>query len=404
MPANDFISFADARAILAAVASRYPALYCESFTLRVHRNLAASLMNYQRVCLEALGYTLPREVVTTDELEHRLAPVYERLRLPHGRLELMTGIRERRFFQAGTLPGQVSLTSCEQAIQAAEMERHHIGALVHGSVCRDYLEPATACSVHHGLDLTPDCLIYDVSNACLGILTGMIQVANMIELGQIRAGLVVGTESGRQLVENTIERLNADESLNRQNIKNLIASLTIGSASVAVLLCDEELSRTKNKFTTATALANTEHHDLCQSAGMETFMHTDSEQLMKEGVATGAETFARFLTQSGWQRDAISKTICHQVGVAHRKLLFEALGLDTKLDFSTFETLGNTGAAALPVTLTLAAEAKHIERGDKVALLGIGSGINCQMLGVEWQETRVRGGIEAAVTEDAPLI
>lgn len=355
-------------------------------------------MNYRRVCLEALGYTLPREVVTTDELEHRLAPVYERLRLPHGRLELMTGIRERRFFQADTLPGQVSLTSGEHAIQAAGIERHHLGALVHGSVCRDYLEPATACSVHQGLGLTQECLIYDVSNACLGILTGMIQVANMIELGQIRAGLVVGTESGRQLVENTIQRLNEDHSLNRQNIKNLIASLTIGSGSVAVLLCDEELSRTKNRLATATVLANTAHHDLCRSAGMETFMHTDSEQLMKAGVATGAETFARFLAQAGWQRDHIDKTICHQVGVAHRKLLFEALGLDTSLDYSTFETLGNTGAAALPLTLALAATTGHIQQGDRVAMLGIGSGINCQMLGVEWQESLVRGGIEAVVS------
>ena len=92
-------------------------------------------------------------------------------------------------------------------------------------------------------------MIYDVSNACLGLLTGMIQVANMIELGQIRAGVVVGTECGRELVENTIARLNADESLTRDSIKNSIASLTIGSASVAIVLCDEELSQTGNRLT-----------------------------------------------------------------------------------------------------------------------------------------------------------
>jgi acyl-CoA:acyl-CoA alkyltransferase len=333
-------------------------------------------------------------------LEHHLAPLYNRLGLPHGRLELMTGIRERRFYQTGTLPGQVSLSSCEQALQAADIERQLIGALVHGSVCRDFLEPATACSVHHDLGLIPDCLIYDVSNACLGILTGVIQVANMIELGQIRAGLVVGTESGRQLVENTVERLNGDLSLTRRNIKHLIASLTIGSGSVAILLCDEDLSHTKNRLISATVLANTEHHKLCRSAGMDAFMHTDSEQLMREGVATGVETFTRFLSQAGWRREDISKTICHQVGVAHRKLLFESFNLDTALDCSTFEVLGNTGAAALPLTLALAAEAGHIQVNDRVALLGIGSGINCQMLAVEWHESQVRGGTEAAITED----
>lgn len=353
-------------------------------------------MNYRRVCLEALGYTLPREVVTTDALERQLEPVYERLKLPHGRLELMTGIRERRFFQPGTLPGQVSISSGEQAIKAAGIDRSQIGALIHGSVCRDYLEPATACGVHQDLDLPEDCLIFDTSNACLGILTGMIQVANMIELGHIRAGLVVGTEDGRELVENTVKRLNSDMTLNRQTIKYLVASLTIGSASVAILLCEEELSRTKNRLMTATVMANTKHNELCRSTGMDVFMQTDSEQLMKEGVATGAATFKRFLDQAGWSRDMIDRTICHQVGVAHRKLLFEALGLDTALDYSTFETLGNTGAAALPITLALAAEAGHIEPGNRVALLGIGSGINCQMLSVEWRETLVSGIVDAA--------
>src|SRR5690606_6562774 len=133
-------------------------------------------MKYKHVYLEALGYTLPSEVVTTAELEHRLGPLYDRLGLPHGRLELMTGIRERRFYRPGTLPGEVSLASSERAIRAAGIDRRLIGALVHGSVCRDFLEPATACSVHHGLGLTEACLVYDVSNACLGILTGMIQV------------------------------------------------------------------------------------------------------------------------------------------------------------------------------------------------------------------------------------
>ena len=361
-------------------------------------------MNYQRVYLESLGYTLPREVVTTEHLESRLEPLYTRLGLPHGRLELMTGIRERRFYSPGTLPGQISISSGQQAIEAAGIEREHIGALIHGSVCRDYLEPATACSVHNVLGLPTDCLIFDVSNACLGILSGIVQVANMIELGQIRAGLVVGTESGRQLVENTIKRLNEDETLTRQSIKDLIASLTIGSGSVAVLLCDEELSRSRNRLTAATWMANTRHHSLCRSAGMESFMRTDSEQLMREGVSTGLQTFTRLLAQANLRREDITKTACHQVGVAHRKLMFETLGLDTSLDYSTFEVLGNTGAVALPLTLALAAEAGHIRSQDCVALLGIGSGINCQMMAIRWQQYLGRGTTEKADPDQVTVI
>jgi len=54
-------------------------------------------MQFKNVCLESFGYCLPEERITTGELELQLAPLYERLRLPEGRLELITGIAERRF-------------------------------------------------------------------------------------------------------------------------------------------------------------------------------------------------------------------------------------------------------------------------------------------------------------------
>lgn len=349
---------------------------------------------YKKVCLEAFGYTLPEDVVTSDEIERRLEPLYRRLRLPAGRLELMSGIRERRFWPAGTLPSQMSIVSAERAIEAAGIDRRHVGALVHGSVCRDFLEPATACSVHHGLALRPDCLVFDLSNACLGLLNGIVTVANMIELGQIRAGVVVGTEGGRSLVENTIDSLNRDQSLTRKTIKHAVASLTIGSASCAAVLCDEELSRTGNRIRAATAHANTQFHDLCRggeeaAAGgsVAPLMRTDSERLMHEGIATGAATFERFLADAGWTRDDVTKTFCHQVGSMHHKLMFEALGLEPRGDYTTLQWLGNTGSCALPTTMAIGIERGHLQRGDRVGMLGIGSGINCLMLGVDWQES-----------------
>jgi acyl-CoA:acyl-CoA alkyltransferase len=329
--------------------------------------------------------------VSSEELEARLAPAYERLRLPEGRLELMTGIGARRFFPPGRRPSQMSLVSAQRAIDAAGIDRGHIGALVHGSVCRDFLEPATACGVHHGLCLSDECVVYDASNACLGILTGVLNVANMIELGQIRAGLVVGTECGRSLVENTVARLNEDAGIDRQAVKQFVASLTIGSASAAVLLCDGELTRSGNRLLGAAALANTVQHELCQSEGLETFMRTDSEQLMLAGVETAARTFDRFLAELAWSRRDISKTVCHQVGSAQKRMLLERLGLDEAIDFSTYPSLGNTGAVALPLTMALAAEAGHLVEGDRVAMMGIGSGINCQMAGVEWRQALVSG-------------
>ena len=78
-------------------------------------------------------------------------------------------------------------------------------------------------------------------------------------------------------------------------------------------------------------------------------MQTDSERLLAEGLAAGAVTFGRFLASSGWSRAAIHKSICHQVGGTHRRLMLESLGLTTERDYATFPWLGNTGSVALPI-------------------------------------------------------
>jgi 3-oxoacyl-[acyl-carrier-protein] synthase III len=349
-------------------------------------------MQYRHVCFESLGYSLPEEVVTSDQIEAQLAPLYRRLRLPEGRLELMSGIRERRLWPRGMKPSDQSIVSGRRAIEAAGIDPSLIGCLIHGSVCRDHLEPATACRVHSALGLPQSCQVYDVSNACLGLLSGVLQVANLIELGQIQAGLVVGTEDSRALLESTIGQLNADDTLTRETVKLAFASLTIGSASAAILLVHRDISQTGNRLTSAAVRAHTSHHELCQgghdgtSAGT-ILMQTDSERLLAEGLATGAATFNDFLAASQWSRHELHRSICHQVGGTHRKLMLQSLGLPPGRDYVTYPWLGNTGSVALPVTLALAVEDGFIQPHELVALLGIGSGINSVMVGVQWEKS-----------------
>lgn len=348
-------------------------------------------MRYQHVCVEAFAYSLPLCVVTSAEIESRLAPVYERFHLPAGRLEMMTGIRERRFWDRGVLPGTISAQTAEKALAQAKLDRRHLGCVVHGSVCRDQLEPATANAVHHALGLPGSAFVLDVSNACLGLLNGMLLVANMIELGQLRAGLVVGTEMGHDLVEGTIDTLLGSPGLTKQDVKLAFASLTIGSGSAAIVLCDRKLSRTGNRLLGGHFQADTASHELCAGGvAAETHgddrprMQTDSEALLHAGVELACTTWEQTKQVLHWTNADVHKTFTHQVGRAHRRLLYDKLGLDLSLDFSTVEFLGNTGAAALPLTAAIGIERGHVRPGDNVALLGIGSGLNAVMLGMHW--------------------
>ena len=53
-------------------------------------------------------------------------------------------------------------------------------------------------------------------------------------------------------------------------------------------------------------------------------------------------------------------------------------------DFSTFPFLGNIGTVSLPLTAAVAEQRGFLSPGDRVGFLGIGSGLNCLMLGLQW--------------------
>jgi len=176
--------------------------------------------------------------------------------------------------------------------------------------------------------------------------------------------------------------------LTRNEIKPFFANLTIGSGAVAAILCHRSLVKGRaHRLIGGAGRAATQHSDLCQgdSHGSDALaMQTDSEQLLIAGVDLAKQTWNDFSGQTGWGAETTQRFICHQVGSVHRRKLYETLGLDLAKDFSTFETLGNMGSVSLPATLALALEAGAVREGDRVGLLGIGSGLNCLMLALEW--------------------
>ncbi|MBC7366791.1 MAG: 3-oxoacyl-ACP synthase III [Undibacterium sp.] len=343
-------------------------------------------MKFSNVRIESLAVALPDEVLTSAAIEEELRPLYERLKLPFGRLELMTGIRERRVWPLGTRPSDASAIAGKAVLAQSALKVEQVELFIHAAVSRDMLEPATASFAHRQIGLPATAQIFDVSNACLGFLNSLTVAAAMIESGQIRCALVVAGEHGRPLVEQTLRTL-LEKPLTRNQIKPFFANLTIGSGAVGAVVCHKDLAPAGHKLLGGVARAATQHSALCQgdTHGAEALaMQTDSEQLLVAGVELARATWADFTAITGMDATNADRFICHQVGSVHRRKLYEILGLDVAKDFSTFETLGNVGSVSLPATLALAAQQGAVKPGDRVGLLGIGSGLNCLMLALEW--------------------
>lgn len=343
-------------------------------------------MKFNNVVIESTGYYVPEKYLSSDELESKLAPIYNRLKLPFGRLELQTGIKRRGYWDKGTRPSYLSSMAAQRCLEKSHLDINQIGLLTHAAVCRDFLEPATASVVHNNLKLNNGCMFFDLSNACLGVMSSMMMAGSMIERGDIQAALIVSGENGGPLLFETIDFLNNNQELTRKTVKPYIANLTIGSAATAILLCHRDLAPDKPRLLSGITRGNTEASALCQGSGDTNalMMQTDSEQLLKAGVELVESTWNDFLKINEWDNGSIDRLIGHQVGTAHRNAILDAIDFDFSKDFSTYELFGNTGSSALPLTLMKAFEEDQIQTEGKIALLGIGSGLSTTMLGVEW--------------------
>ena len=349
-------------------------------------------MKYNNVYIDGFHAQLPDNVIISAEVEKQLQPVYEKLRLPEGRLEMFSGIKERRYWQEGIMPSEVSAQAGQAILDKLSIPKDEIDVLIHCSVCRDFLEPATASVVHSKLNLPNNCVNFDISNACLGMLTGVGVLADMIESGRIRRGLLVAGEIGFPLLNQTIQHLLNDESLTRKSFKPHFASLTIGSAAAAIVVSHKDFkNEDAHKLLGVSDFAYTEYNYLCQGntdQGMgrnsSPLMETDSEELLIKGIDAAGMCWDQFLKEFNWSQKDVDRCCTHQVGTAHSRMLYEKIGINPDLDYTTFPFLGNCGSASLPLTTALASDAGHLHSGHNVALLGIGSGINCTMLALKW--------------------
>lgn len=353
-------------------------------------------MQYARVFIDDISYQLAPRIISSEEIERRLEPVYKSLHIPKGQLKAFTGIEQRRWWNEGFRYSDGAITAAKKCLDKTNININDIGAIIYTGVCREGYEPATACRVAAQLSANSHTVIHDISNACLGAMNGIIDIANRIELGQIKAGLVVSCESAHTIIESSIQYLLDNPTM--AVFADTLATLTGGSGATAILLTDGSFNNEQHngelkghKLLTVTSRTSATDFEICHwgmeevSSGLyKEVMATDATLLLKKGMTLGNLTWQDFLAESNWQRSNVDKLICHQIGSVNRHHVLEQLKFSEKEDFITFPTLGNMGTVSLAVTAAIATEQGFLKKGDKVAFLGIGSGLSCIMMGLEW--------------------
>ncbi|MDR0622377.1 MAG: 3-oxoacyl-ACP synthase III [Deltaproteobacteria bacterium] len=316
--------------------------------------------------------------LTSCALEEALSPVADRLRLPKGILASMTGINRRQLYPSDWAPSRASIRAAEKLFGKG-LDRTLIDTVFSTSVGRDFLEPSMASAIQAALGLGPEVKSLDLGSACLGFVDGLELAALKIEADLSEYVLVVAGENSRPLLENTITRLMEPEVTVKDFFDNF-ASLTLGSGGAAMVVGPAARHPSAPRLISSVSRTDPSGNNLCR--GDFTSMTTDSTGLLEAGVALAKDTFDKGSNLFGWTPGSFDLIVCHQVSEANTKRFGQALGLDPAAIIETYPDFGNMGPVAIPFTFDLAWEKGLIHKGQRLGLMGIGSGLCCSMMEV----------------------
>lgn len=335
--------------------------------------------HHQNAALLSVTEVEAPDVLTSKELDGRLAEALKRLKLPTGLLQRVAGVKARRSWRADGDVRAGTVEAGRRALRAAGIEPGQVSMMINTSVTRPYLEPSVAVGLHSDLGLPSSAMNFDITNACLGFVNAITLASSLIDAGQVKYVLIVNGEDPRNLHEATIARLNTlDQDLTRDDFMSEFASLTLGCGAAAAVVGPAAEHPEGHRIVGGVTRAATQHHGLC--VGDHQGMFTDSRGLLEGGLELVMDAWKDATEHFDWQD--MDSYVTHQVSSLHTSSIIKAAKLDKKRVPVTYPDLGNVGPASLPITL--AREAPKLERGNRVLCMGVGSGLNTAMVEIQW--------------------
>lgn len=348
---------------------------------------------FKHVCIESYALYLPERIVPSVEIEKNFSNFYERLGLPYGTLERLSGIKERRLFPADERPSEIATKVARMAMDKMGIPKDELKAFFNCSVNRDFFEPAVAVMAHYNLGLSEDSIAMDITNACIGFSDGMIMLANMIENGIVKAGIVVTGENISRITDATCKLLEAKPDIEKAEFLKLMATFTLGSGGAAIVLAHDSIATSKHRIIGSCSRCASDCNKLCmgngdfyfnQMVGLNPIMHTDSRELIANAAKVGGRTWADLSAAVGWSADDVDNIFCHQVGKVVNDAFYKTMGLQIEKEYAVYSRLGNMISAAMPAAWFSAADEGYIKEGTKNVLTAFGSGLNTLFSAVIW--------------------
>ncbi len=310
----------------------------------------------------SLGHYVPERRVTNAELEVQLG-------LAPGWIEQRTGIRERRFAAADEALSDIAVKAGEHALASMGFARDRIALLVLATSTPDHLLPPTAPLVAHRLGLKGAGAI-DMAGACSGFLHALTFADGVARTHGAPVLVIAANILSRRI--NTAERASAILFADAAGAAVVAPSGSLTGGVRGVYLTSDGSSYDLIKIP-----AGGSRRPFSEVIDpVETLMHiSDGRAVFSKAVDMMATSSQKALVKAGLTLDHITHCVPHQANARILAATQLKLHIPKEKLLSSVELYGNSSAATIPLTLSLANTSAAFKPRDRLLLCAAGAGM-----------------------------
>lgn len=327
-----------------------------------------------RAAIAGVGSWLPQDIVTSAEVERRIAEASREhgFEPAQGIVELLTGVRERRYKRPEDDASDLAVRAARRALAHAGIEVGDVDLLVFASSSQDLIEPATAHIV--SAKLGSRAVVFDIKNACNSFINGIQVADSLIRSGQYRRALVCTGECPSEAVRWNVRDID--------HMKESFAGYTFGDAGAAIVLEARSDGRGIGEIE---MVAASHYWNLCTlpTGGTmhprdldKTFFEGDGGKLRDAFIEVGPGVLLDMFRRTRTTFDDYDVVLFHQVSSQLLEVFQQVSGVPDEKVVRTVDVLGNVASATLPIQLERAIESGRATPGSNVLWIGVGAGIS----------------------------
>lgn len=305
-----------------------------------------------------VGSYLPEKVLTNQDLEQMVATsntwIVER-----------TGIKKRHLAADSDTTSMFGYLAAEKALAKAGLEANEVDMVICATCTPDNFFPSTACLIQQQLGITRDIPAFDLSAACSGFVYALTVANQFITAGNSKNVLVIGAEILSRCLDwqdrNTCVLFGDGAGalvLQASNTPGILASSLHANGS------NQDVLKIANPLGTP---SNSSFH--------RTYLQMQGQEVFKLAVQVVEQAITEVLAKAKLTLDDIDWIIPHQANIRIIKAIAKKMQLNPAKFISTIAEHGNTSAASIPLALASAMDKGKITTGNKVILVGFGSGM-----------------------------